>query len=325
MVEKFLELLNRHDFFVLTTHDPADADGIGAQMVVASILRERGKQFRIINASPTPEQFRFMDSSALIESWDTDKHGAVTEKSALIIVDTADEHTLGKMTEVCGRSREVFVIDHHEPKPEAAFSGMYDSAAASTCELTVEIAEAAGTSLDPETAFAAYTGMAYDTGFFAYPKTGQKTFQTAILLLQRGANPSKAFELLCQNTSTRTLLLQKKAIGSMALYLGNRVAVQTLRTEDFTGTGTTLEDTDGIVNFPLKSRDIAVSFLLKESPDKKVRCSLRSKGSINVAKIAQEFGGGGHLNAAGFKSDAGIDQTLAKAIAAIAGLLEGRQ
>ena len=325
MPERFIDLLDRHDFFVLTTHDPADADGIGAQMVLACILSERGKRFKIINASPVPEQFRFMDSLARIECWDEGKHRALAEQGALVILDTADEHTLGKMTEVCGQSREVFVIDHHEPKPQAAFFGIYDSAAASTCELAVEIAEAAGATLDAETAFAAYTGMAYDTGFFAYPKTGPKTFRTAISLLERGANPSTAFELLCQNTSTRTLFLQKKAIGSMVIYLGGKVAVQVLRNEDFSETGTTLEDTDGIVNFPLKSRDIAVSLLLKESPDKKVRCSLRSKGLTNVAKIAQEFGGGGHLNAAGFKSKLDVDQTLEKTIASIAGLLEGQQ
>ena len=324
MVEKFFELINNHDFFILTTHDPADADGIGAQLVLSGILSIRKKQCRIINASPIPEQFRFMDPDRQIEKWDSEKHHALPEKGALIILDTADEYNIGAMIEAYSRSREVFVIDHHEPKPNTPFPGIYDSKSASTSELMVELAEAAGVTLDSKTAFAAYIGIVYDTGFFSYPKTGPRTLRAALRLLERGVDPSEAFNQLCQNTHARTLLLQRKAVMSMSLNCGNRVAIQVLRMEDFLETGASQEDTDGFVNFPLKSREIVISLLIKETPDKKIRCSLRSKGTINVAKIAQEFGGGGHINASGFKSDMDLDQTLAKTLTRITAYLEGK-
>ena len=324
MIEKLDELLNRHDFFILTTHDPPDADGIGAQLVLGCILRSRGKRFRIINASPTPEQFRFMDPASQIESWDRERLGSLAEQGAMIIVDTADEYNIGNMREAYCRSREVFVIDHHEPKPHAAFDGIYDQTCASTCELAVELAEAAGAAIDKTAAFAAYTGIVYDTGFFAYAKTGARTFRAAISLLELGADPTEAFVRLCQNTPTRVLLLQKKALASMTICQGGKIAAMVLRNEDFAAAGATLEDTDGFVNFPLKSRDIAVSLMVKETPDLKVRCSLRSKGSVNVAKIAQGFGGGGHINASGFKSDMDVDQALEKTLAAITEHLEGQ-
>ena len=324
MVEKLLELVNRHDFFILTTHDPADPDGIGAQMVLSCILRNEGKQFRLINANPMPEQFRFMDPLGQMESWDGEKHGALPEQGALIIVDTADEYNIGCMREVFCRSREVFVLDHHESKPHAPILGIYDPGYASTSELAVELAQTMNVTLDSITAFAAYLGIVYDTGFFAYPKTGPKTFRTALALVEQGVNPNEGFTQLCQNTPTRVMLLQKKALASMTLHHGNKTATQVLRTEDFIETGASPEDTDGFVNFPLKSRDVVVSFFLKEMPDKKIRCSLRSKGTINVANIAHDFDGGGHVNAAGFKSDMDIEQTLAKALAKIAGLLDGQ-
>jgi len=325
MIEKLTALVGRCDSFILTTHDPADADGLGAQMVMACILRSLGKRVRIINAGPMPEHFRFMDGSGIIEQWDRDGQVALPEQFALIILDTADENHIGQMREFIGRAREVFVVDHHEPKPGATLKGIYDATAASTCEMTVELAKAAGSAIDPEAAFAAYVGIAYDTGFFAYPKVGQRTFQAALELLQLGVNPNEAYRRLCENVPVRALRLQQKSLSGLTLHCGNRVAVQVLRREDFAEAGALSEDTDGFVNFPLKARGLAVSFMIKETPEGKVCCSLRSKGTLNVARIAREMGGGGHVNASGFRSSLGLDETLAKTLAKISEQMEALQ
>jgi len=322
MIEKLLALVGRCGSFILTTHDPADADGIGAQMVMACILRGLGKRVRIINAGPMPEHFRFMDGSGIIEQWDRDEHGVLPERFALIILDTADENHIGQMREFIGRAREVFVVDHHEPKPGTALKGIYDATAASTCEMTVELAKAAGTVIDPEAAFAAYVGIVYDTGFFAFPKVGQRTFKAALELLQLGVNPNEAYRRLCENVPVRALRLQRKALASLTLHCGNKVAAQVLRREDFAEAGALSEDTDGFVNFPLKARGVVVSFMIKETPEGKVCCSLRSKGTLNVARIAGEMGGGGHVNASGFRSTLGLDETVAKTLAKITEQME---
>ena len=318
MADKLTEFMGRHDFFILSTHDPADADGLGAQMVMACILRGKEKKFRIINAGAIPKHFRYMDPQGIIEQWDKEQHGALLEQAGMILLDTADERTMGHMKEVVCRSKEVFVIDHHEPKSHAAFSGIVDSSSASTCELTVELAKNLGIVLDQQAAFAAYIGIAYDTGFFAYPKTGPRTFRSAMALFGLGVKPNEVYRQLHENASIGSLLLQKKALASLSLHYGNRVAVQVLRLEDFAEAGASQDDTEGFVNFPMKAKEVVVSLMLKESPEGKIRCSLRSKGNINVAKVAQELNGGGHINASGFKSQLGIDQTLALALAKIA-------
>jgi len=318
MADKLAEFIGRHDLFILSTHDPADADGLGAQMVTACILRGRGKKFRIINASATPKHFRYMDPQGIIEQWDREQHAKLIEQAGLLLLDTADERTMGQMKEIICRAAEIFVIDHHEPKPHAAFAGIVDSSSASTSELTVELAASMGTVIDPQAAFAAYTGIAYDSGFFAYPKTGPRTFRSAIMLFELGVKPNEVYRHLHESASTESLLLQKKALAGLTLHHGNRVAVQVLRLEDFAEAGALQEDSTGFVNFPMKAKEIDVSLLLKESPEGKIRCSLRSKGHINVAKIAQELNGGGHINAAGFKSELDIDQTLALALTKIA-------
>jgi bifunctional oligoribonuclease and PAP phosphatase NrnA len=318
MADKLTEFMGRYDFFILSTHDPADADGLGAQMVLACILREQRKKFRIINASAIPKHFRYMDPQGIIEQWDKEQHEELLEQAGLILLDTADERTMGHMKETVYQSREVFVVDHHEPKPHAAFSGIVDPSSASTCELTVELAKNLGIVIDPQTAFAAYIGIAYDTGFFAYPKTGPRTFRSAMALFGLGVKPNEVYRQLHENASTGSLLLQKRALASLTLHHENRVAVQVLCLEDFAEAGALQEDTEGFVNFPMKAKEVVVSLLLKESPEGKIRCSLRSKGNINVAKIAQELNGGGHINASGFKSELDINQTLALTLAKIA-------
>jgi len=315
---QLMKFLGRHDTIILTTHDPADADGLGAEQVVACILRQQGKQFRIINASATPKHFQYLDPCQIIEQWDDEHHKGLPEQTGMILLDTADVDHTGVMKEAICCAKEVLVIDHHEPKPNVTFEGISDPSAASTCELTVALAETLETPIDPQTAFAAYIGIAYDTGFFAYPKTGPKTLRAALMLLEQGVEPNKVYRQLHENTSVGALLLQQRAIASMTLHCENRVAVQMLRLDDFTAAGALPEETDGLVNFPLKTRDVVVSLMLKESQDGKIRCSLRSKGAVNVAKIAQEFNGGGHINASGFKSKLDINETLAAALVKIA-------
>jgi phosphoesterase RecJ-like protein len=312
MIEKLTAFIQRHDLIVLTTHDPADVDGLGAEMVMACVLRDQGKPFRIINASAIPKHLDYMDPKGLVEQWDNAKHGELPERAGLLMVDTADERTMGQMKETVSWFKEVFVIDHHETRDN--FAGIVDPAAASASEMTVELAEKMGAAIDPQAAYTAYAGIAYDSGFFSYPKTGPRTFRSAQALYELGVKPNDIYRHLRENASTASLLLQKKAVASMTLHCGGRVAVQTLRLKDFAEAGALPEESEGFVNFPLRARDVVVSLMLKETQEGKIRGSLRSKGDLNVAKIAQELNGGGHLNAAGFKSDLDINQTLVQVL-----------
>jgi len=323
MVDKLKTFLERHNLFILTTHDPADADGLGAQLVFTCILRGLGKQFRIINSSPIPEQFKFMDRQNIIETMDSEKHNMLPEQSAVIMLDTADLHNIGNMRDLVCRAKETFIIDHHDHEviPASLSSGICDPTAASTCELAVELAAAMGVNIESGAAFAAYAGMVYDTGFFAYQKTSARSFRAAITLLELGVNPTEAYQKLCENTATRALLLQKRAFASLEIHCNGQAASQVLRLEDFTETGAVNDDSDGIVNAPLRAREIVVSVMVKESRKGKVKCSLRSKGDIDVSKIAHDFGGGGHVNASGFNSDLNVDQTLDLALTKINGYL----
>jgi phosphoesterase RecJ-like protein len=322
MWQKVLDLIKRHTSIVLTTHEGPDADGIGAEILFAHILRSMGKTVRIINMAPIPERFAFMDPQGTIEAWDPEKHGDIPGQSALVIVDTADEFNTGGMIKILPQFREVFVIDHHELGHHSMLDGYIDSGASSTCEIAVEMAEFLCIAPDLYAARAAFAGISYDSGSFAYSKTSARTFKAAQILVEAGVIPYEIYGELNESASTSALLLQKQVLSTLEIHAGGRVAVQILRKEDLQSTGANFEDAESFINIPLKSKDIVVSIVIKENNEGGIRCSLRSKGQVNVSKIAQYFSGGGHVMAAGFKSALGIAETLTQVLRKVESMLD---
>ncbi|MBN2873489.1 MAG: bifunctional oligoribonuclease/PAP phosphatase NrnA, partial [Spirochaetales bacterium] len=128
------------------------------------------------------------------------------------------------------------------------------------------------------------------------------TFEVALDLVHRGADPAAIHRALYESASTSVLLLRKAVLSTLELHAENRIAIQHMTREMLADTGSTSQDSEGLINVPLQAADVAVSVFLKENEEGLLRCSLRAKGGVNVAQIAQSFGGGGHRSAAGFKS-----------------------
>jgi len=309
MINAVFEFLNRHSNIIITTHENADADGLGAERVFSQIALSLGKQIRIINSSPISESFRFMDPGNTIEIWDEVKDD-IPEKAGMVILDSSDEYYIGKLREYIPLASEVFAIDHHEPNPFSPLKGYIDPTASSTCELMVELAEAAGVKIAPGNAMAAYAGLVYDSGFFAYPKTTNRTFKAALTLVEDGVKPNEVYRALNENAPVGALLLQKTVLSTLEIHNQGRVAVQILKKEDLEKCHARFEDAENFINLPLKCREIEVSIMIKENKEGQTRCSLRSKGAVNVSKIAQTQGGGGHVTAAGFKSSFSLEETM---------------
>jgi phosphoesterase RecJ-like protein len=321
MVSTVFEFLKKYSSFIITTHDTADADGLGAELVFSLIVRSLGKQIRIINSSPVPENFRFMDPGNEVECWANAKD-TISRNDAMVILDTADEYNIGDLKEIIPNVPEVFVIDHHEPKQFCTFKGYIDNSSSSTCEMVLELAQEAGLTLPPVYAQAAYAGLVYDTGFFAYSTTTIRTFRAALALVEAGVNPYEVYRHLNENSTTAAVILLKNVFSTLETHNRGRVAVQVLRKADLEKCGARYEDAENFINIPMRSSEIEVSVLIKENREEQVRCSLRSKGRVNVSKIAQTMGGGGHVSAAGFKSSLSVEETLAVTLEKISEALE---
>jgi len=309
MADTVFDFLGRHSSLVVTTHENSDPDGLGAELVFYQLAKTMGKKLRIVNSDAISEKYRFMDPENKIENWEKLKK-PLDREAALVIMDSADEYNIGEIRNLIHYAPEVFVIDHHEPNPFNTLKGYIDPSASSTCEIAVELAQKAGIQLTAANAKAAFAGLAFDTGFFAFNKTTTRTFKAATLLTEAGAIPYEIYQEFFTKQTLASLLLEKTVFGNMELVNQGKVAVQLLRKEFLENSHGTLDDTHGFINTPLKCKDVQVSVFVKENREGHVKCSLRSKGNINVSKIAQSMGGGGHVSAAGFKSSVSLDETL---------------
>ncbi len=306
-----------HSKFIITAHESPDGDAIGCEIACCRLLRTLGKDAGIFNSDPTPAKFEYLDpESEIMVVGDATALPADISERVLLVLDTNDLYNTGTVaSRILPLVSESFVIDHHESgqSPNQA-EGVIDSDASSTCELIYRLFEGLKVAVDPRSAIALYSGIVYDTGSFAFPKTTARTFEIARVLAGSGANPNEIYGKIFESNSIPSLLLQSKVFATLRLHFHDRVAVQHMTKEMIAECGASYEEAETVINLPLRSTGIRVSVFLKENPQGVLRCSLRSKGKIDVSEIAQSFGGGGHKTAAGFKSQYPLEQTETKVL-----------
>jgi phosphoesterase RecJ-like protein len=323
------EYLKANDDYLIVSHEGPDADGLGAAYALCQVLRGAGKRADAVLAERPGQRFAFIDQAGLFRvcaspgdlPWRP-------EEATVVVVDTHDIGYLGpRMEKLVERASRLLVIDHHDGKVAegAAERGprfFVDQGASSCCELVCLLAEELGIAIGPDAAEALFAGIVYDTGSFIYPKTTERTFACALGLMRQGVRPNAIHQKMYESSSSGLLLLQARVLSSLELAEGGRVAIQVLRREDLSATGSEYEDAEDIVNIPLQSSAVEVSVFFKENLDGRLRCSLRSKGKVNVAGIAQNFGGGGHKTASGFSCARPLESMKAAVLESIIRALE---
>jgi bifunctional oligoribonuclease and PAP phosphatase NrnA len=306
--------LKARDRYVILSHDGPDADGLGAAYALCLALRAVGKEAFPAVADRLPPKFAFIDQRGLFRSLkDGPELPFGPGESMPVVVDTHDLGYLGATSEaLIAEAGRVLVIDHHERPGADTDQALYEAfgaegvpvlleeTASSTCELVYLVSKELGVELPLDAAEAVFAGIVYDTGSFSYPKTSERTFACALELSRGGVKPYTIHRRMYESAGPGALLLQKAVISTLEMRDGGKVAVQTLTRGDLEAAGASYEDAEDLVNIPLQDKGVEVSVLFKESSEGKLRASLRSKGSVNVAHVAQTFGGGGHKTAAGF-------------------------
>jgi bifunctional oligoribonuclease and PAP phosphatase NrnA len=298
-----IDFIRRTQRFVITAHETPDGDAIGSECAMVRALRAMGKEAIVLNADPTPRKFSFLGADTLITVLDAPaKVPTDVGTYSLLMLDTNDVHNIGQVaTLVLPRVREHFIIDHHEGEEDLLAGNLIKKNASSTAEVIFQILSEMKAEIDFATAEALYTGILFDTGCFIYPKTTAVTFGIARELVTRGVEPNAVYAHVFESNSISALVLHARVLSTLELAFDSHVAILTMRREVIAESGANYEEADQLINIPLRSEDVRVSVFFKENSEGLLRCSMRSKGNINVAEIAQLFGGGGHRTAAGFK------------------------
>ncbi len=298
-----IDFISKHDKFILTTHETPDGDALGSEYSMLCALRKLGKVARIFNADPAPQKFTFVDKTGEFVVLENEKQlPEDLGEYVLIILDVNDINNIGQIAGlVLPKVKNYFIIDHHDSEHDTLNEDLIQKSASSTAEILYQIFQEMKIDIDFDMAQALFMAIVFDTGSFIYPKTTALTFEIAHDLVVKGVNPNQIYSNVYESNSTPSLILMSKIMSTLELEYNNHVAIQTMDKQDIIASGARYEESDQFINIPLKSRDIKVSIFFKENLEGLKRCSMRSKGDIDVAIIAQSYGGGGHKTAAGFK------------------------
>ena len=275
--------------FILTTHETPDGDGIGSEFALYHGLIRIGKTVRILNNDPVSERFSFISpGESVFESLGPDTElPEDIEDYVLFLIDTNDTNNIGAISDiVLPMVKDYFIIDHHESGEDIVTGHLITKTASSTSEMMYDILKDLEIEIDMPMAQALFTGIVFDTGSFIYPKTSAKTFLVAHHLVSLGVSPNYVYSKIYESNSIASLRLHSKVVSNIELFYNETVALQTMLKDTLLECGADYEEADQIINLPLKSKKIEVSIFFKENLEGVLRCSLRSKGKVNVARIS---------------------------------------
>jgi phosphoesterase RecJ-like protein len=298
---RFVELIDGHRRFLLTSHIRPDCDALGSELGMAAILERLGKQVKIVNAASVPPNLRFIDPQRKLSSLETDGAAQWIETADLLMVlDTTAWAQLGKMGDVLRDTKaKKLVLDHHVSEDDLGAELFKDPEAEATARLVVEAARELGVEISREVAGPLFAALATDTGWFRFPSVSAKTFRLAAQLVEAGARPNEIYRNLYENDTLGRLLLIGLAMSRARTEREGRLVHTWIQREDFEATGAIPQDTEDVINMTLSVGGTQVAVILVEQPGGGCKVSFRSRGDFDCRLVAEQFGGGGHKNAAG--------------------------
>jgi bifunctional oligoribonuclease and PAP phosphatase NrnA len=314
-LHQVLDVLRRGRRFLVCSHTRPDGDAVGSMLAFGMVLEQMGKQADLVTADQVPVLYRRLPGADEIRS-----AAAVRGKydaAILLECDSAERAGLEGLEDLF-----LINIDHHVSGHPYAQVNWIDCDAASVGELVYRLGKAAGVTLTPQMAACLYTTILTDTGSFSYGALSARTFALARELVLAGADPIALAKDVYYSVPASKVILLGAALNTLARE--DRLAWLWITLGDMARAGAVEEDCEGIVNFALSIAGVEAAVFLRELPDGQVRLSLRSKGQVNVAAIAEKLGGGGHPNAAGCTLAGPLErarkQILARLRPAVAGL-----
>jgi len=264
-----------------------------------------GKKVKLLFLSPVPKWYEFLFAEQVpILGADIQleklMQGRFGRFDLIVIADTNSYSQLPKFEQYLKQNdKPVLVIDHHVTGDGLGTVELVEPKAAASALIVHDLLKYAKWPLTEKIAQALFLAVATDTGWFHFGNTDSRVFRSCAELIEAGANPTKLYHELYQNFSPNRFNLLTIMLSTLELHFDGRYAAQYLRQQDFQRTGASYEDTEDLINECQRISSVEVAALFVELKDSRIKCSLRSKGAVDVCKIAQKFGGGGHKMAAG--------------------------
>lgn len=294
--------------FLVCSHSRPDGDAVGSMLAMGMLLEQLGKRADLVTADRIPPAYRTLPGADAIETV-LGVHG-LYDAVILLECDSLDRTRLGGL-----EAYFQINIDHHTSGREFAQLNWIDRGASSCGELVHRLVRAMGGTVTPEMATCLYTTLLTDTGGFCYGSIEAETFALAEEFTRAGADPVAIARDIYFAVPLTKMQLLGKALGS--LQSKDCLAWLSVTSSQMEEIGATDEDCEGVVNYALSIAGVEAAAFLRELPEGRIRLSLRGKGRINVATVAERLGGGGHENAAGCTLDGPLEAATAQILSAL--------
>jgi phosphoesterase RecJ-like protein len=317
MLSQVVELIEGKRLFAITSHIRPDGDSLGSSLGLFWLLRALDKEVEVIMRDPVPLAYSKLPGSEQVR---------VTPRvdrayDAVFVIECSDVDRPGL---VDLEKQFVVNIDHHSTTALFGDINWIDSTASAVGEMVYNLCKAMGVRVTREIAECVYTALITDTGSFHYSNTSERTFKVASELVRAGVKPAKVSQSVFANYPWSKIELMSAVLSTVRRDESGRIAWLFQTREMQERTGASDEDGDGFVNYPMSCGEVEACAFFKETAAGVFRVSLRSKCDVNVARIAEHFGGGGHRNAAGCTFRGSIEEAEREVVGRLIGTVAAR-
>lgn len=308
------DVLRTRERFVIMSHIRPDGDALGCELAMAHALRGMGKQVAVWNEDGVPEKFRYLPGWELVEM-----PPAVPEQwEVAIALDTAVQDRVGRCLEAVSRADLWINIDHHATNPRYGDLAYVDATAPATGQILYELFHSQDIPVTRDMADNLFVAISTDTGSFQYPNTTARTYEIGAELIRAGVRVGELSQRMYESYPRRRLELLRAVLQTVRFTSNDKVASFALPLSTVQAIGAQPDDNEGLIDTIRGVDTVIAAAFIEEMMDGKVRISLRSKNpKVDVAAVCAQFGGGGHVLAAGARTTGTLEEVHERVLAAL--------
>jgi len=309
-MDQIIQHIKDGQHILIASHAEPDGDSVGSLVALGLALAKLNKKITMYNPSPIPAVYRFLPGADRIVR----QIKNVDRYDLALVLDCGDLVRIGETSAEVGKIPVLINIDHHVSNTGFGHIQLIDTNACATAEIVYRLINTLQIPFDKAIATSIYTGILTDTGSFRFSNTNQAAFAISKAMTDAGVEPHNVAQRVFGTYSLGRIKLLNMALNSIEISNNGKLSMMTVTRSMLNTTGTSTEDIDGMINYARRIEDVKIATLIHEIKNgagkfanmNRYHVSLRSDSSVDVAKIAGKFGGGGHTSAAGFQ----IESTL---------------
>ena len=297
-LKKVIDCIRKNKTFLITSHQNLEGDALGSEISFYNLLRKLGKSAVIVNHDPTPQEYAFLKGARLIKKY---RRNMRVKFDVLVLLDCSDKSRCGCVSDLAAPGQPIINIDHHISNTKFGDVNWVMPDASSVAEMIYQLYKAMSVRIDTQTAEALYVGILTDTGSFRYVNTTPGTHQIAARLLKFKLNAAEIYRNIYESISFSDMSLLPRILLTLDKDATGKIITFQIKRQLLEGRKVHIDLSENVLNFGRLIRGCEVCVLFRELQHSvgRIRVNFRSKGKIDVNRIAQFFGGGGHKTASG--------------------------